>query len=447
MNTVATINGPKGRFVFGNLFDYVADAPQFLSGLQHSYGDIALFHLGRQPFYAVFDPELIGQVYVGQHEKFIKNRRFWDNVREIFGKGLITNEGESWKRQRKIAAPSFQPKSIARYVESMVTIADHYLDQWPLGKTLNAHDQMMLLTADIVAKALFGATTGDHGKKLLSAIQEIEHIVPRRVARPFRFLNRLPLPSNIRYKALVKEIEQEVFAFIEEHEREGDAGRSTLLQHLMNARYEDGSRMSHQQLRDEIINVFLAGHDTTAITLSWAYYLISMHPEVEARMVAELDQVLGGAPPTVETLRELTYTKQVIQECLRLYPAAPVMGREALQDVQLGTYTIPKGSAVLISPYVMHRLERYFDEPDKFKPERWTEAFQKSLPRHVFIAFGGGPRVCIGEHFSMMEAMVILCRVYQRFKLRYVGKPNPRYFVSITLPPRDGMPIEVTPRD
>lgn len=440
------VAGPEGRFLVGNLIEFFNDPPQFLSQLQRHYGDVVRFRMGRRQVYALFDPELIGQVYIGQHDKFIKNRAFWNNVREIFGNGLLTNEGESWKRQRRIAAPAFQPRSIATYFEQMVALTEARLAEWPENETFNAHDEMMLLTADIVAHALFGAATGEHGARLLETIQQIEHMIPVRMKRPFNVLNRLPLPSNQRYRRAVQIIEEEIFAFIEEHEQQRDSERNTLLQHLMNARYDDGSRMSRQQLRDEVLNVFLAGHDTTAITLSWSFYLLSQHPEAARKLQEELDAVLGDGPFTYDKLPRLTFTKQVIQESLRLYPAAHVMGRETTEPVQVGDYSLPKGCTVLISPYVMHRLEKYFPEADKFKPERWTETFTKSLPRHVFVAFGGGPRVCIGEHFSMMEAMVILALVYRRFDVHYAGHGAPAYFASITLPPRDGMPVQVQAR-
>lgn len=441
-----SVEGPKGRILLGNLIEFFSDPPRFLTRLQREYGDIARFRMGNRDVYALFDPELIGQVYLGQHDKFIKNRAFWNNVKEIFGDGLLTNEGASWKRQRRIAAPAFQPRSIATYFDQMVALTEARLASWAPNARLNAHDEMMLLTADIVAHALFGAATGSHGTVLLETIQRIEHMIPQRMKRPFRFLNQLPLPSNQRYRRAAKTIEAEIFACIEEHEQQADAQRNTLLQHLMNARYDDGSKMSRKQLRDEVLNVFLAGHDTTAITLSWSFYLLATHPEAEQTLCAEIEAVLGDGPFSYDQFKSLTFARQVIQESLRLYPAAHVMGREAIEPVQLGDYQLPKGCTVLISPYVMHRLEKYFDDAEQFKPERWTDAFSKSLPRHVFIAFGGGPRVCIGEHFSMMEAIVILVTVYRRFHLQYEGDEPPAYFASITLPPRDGMPMRAQPR-
>ncbi len=440
-----TIPGPRGHWLFRSLFDYFRDPPRFLMQMRQEYGDIAHFKFFIKDAYVIFDPQLIGEVYITQNSKFIKNRLFWNSVKEIFGKGLLTNEGDSWKKQRKIAAPSFQPKNIANYFNFMVELTDEMLGQWQPGDTIKAHEEMMLLTADIVAKALFDSTTKGRGQKLLEAIIEIEHMIPRRVSRPHPIIHRLPLPSNRRYKQLVNIIEQEILSFIDEHDSV-DHERNTLLKHLMDATYEDGSKMSRKQLRDEVINVFLAGHDTTAITLSWSFYALSKHPEIQRKLVKELRDVLGASLPTMEKFKDLKYTRQVILESLRLYPAAYVMGRESTEDVQLGNHRIPKGAAVLISPYVMHRMPEYFDEPEAFKPERWTEEFKKALPKHVYIAFGGGPRVCIGEHFSMMEAVIILAMVYQRFSLKYEGEDPPEYFASVTLPPKHGMPVQLIPQ-
>ncbi len=432
----------KGLPILGSLLELYSDPQNFFQQLHKDYGDVVRFNMVNFDSIAIFDPKLIGEVLVSKHHDYSKNRIFWDNVKEVFGNGLLTNEGESWKTQRKLASPSFRPKSVATYIDSMISLSDLEVSSWINGSRIDIHDKMMGLTANIIAKIIFNTTTGDKGQTLLEALKELEHLILSRIKRPHPFIHKLPLPSNKRYQNLIDVIESEVMGFIDES-KESDSEYPTLLSNLMRAKYEDGSSMSNKQLRDEIMTIFLAGHDTTAITLSSTFYLLSQHNEVERKMLREIDYVLNGEALTADKLDKLTYTKKVIKESMRLMPVVWAIGREAERDTQLGPYKIHKGTTVYICQYLMQRLDKYFESPKKFDPERWTDEFTANLPKYVYSPFGGGPRVCIGEHLSMLEAIIILVTVYRKFKLVYEEKAPPEYFAGAVLTPKRGMPMAV----
>ncbi len=436
--------GPKGNWLLGCLTAFSKDPIAFLRRHRQHYGAYMHFRLVNIHAYCLSDPELIKEVYLTHHTKFVKNRFFWGHVTEIFGRGLLTNEGEPWKVQRKLAAPAFQKRSISSYMDCMVEFSDKMLNQWQEDEQRSLHDEMMRVTADIAAKTLFNKSLEEGGQRVLKAVHHIEEQIPIRLRRPFFFIDRLPLKNNRIYRENLDILDQEVRSFIEDHKDDEDAPQ-TLLSMLMAARYDDGSAMSHQQLRDEVISIFLAGHDTTAISLSWTAYLLSHHPDIKARMLEEIDTILGNKAPDFEDLPQLPYTRNVLKESMRLYPAAYMTGRDAAEDVKVGDHVIRKGSMVLISPAVMHRLPEYFPDPDDFKPERWNDLDERAM-RYIYIPFGGGPRVCIGEHFSMMEAMTLLTMMYQRFDLDYAGQAPEGHLLSATMVPKQGMPMRIKAR-
>jgi len=436
----------KGLPVLGSLLELYADPRLFFEKLQRNYGDIVRFKMANFDSIAIFDPELIGEVFVSKHQDYVKNRVFWDNVKEVFGNGLLTNEGQPWKKQRKLASPSFRPKSVATYIDSMITLSNAEVATWSDGSKIDVHEKMMGLTANIISKIIFNTTTGDKGKLLLDTITELEHLIPLRLKRLHPIIHRLPLRTNRRYKHLIETLESEIMAFIHDAQ-ESDSDYPTLLSNLMNAKYEDGSTMSEKQLRDEVMTVFLAGHDSTAITLSATFYLLSQHPDIETQMVTEIQQVLSDGPLSAEHIERLVFTKKVIKESMRLMPAIWAVGREAICDTQLGPYKITKGTTIYISTYLMQRLSKYFDNPEQFNPARWTDEFTANLPKHVYSPFGGGPRICIGEHLSMLEAMIILVNVYKTVTLTYEDSEPPEYFAGPVLTPKNGMPMRVSKRD
>lgn len=439
---MAVIKHHRGAPILGSAIDLFSDPPKFFAEKYEKYGEVFSFNIASSKVIAIFDPDLISEMLVTKHQDFIKNRVFYDNVKEVLGNGLLTNEGESWKTQRKLASPSFRPRSVSSYIDSMIELSEAEVSTWINGSRIDAHNKMMSLTAEIITKIIFNTSTGGKGKKLLEAIVEAEHLIPGRCMRPHPIIHKLPIPSNFRYQKCLDILETEVMSFISEA-KESETDYPTLLSNLMNAKYDDGSSMEPKQLRDEIINIFLAGHDTTAITLSFTFYLLSQNPDVEKKMTDELDSVIGDGPLNATMLDKLTYTKKVIKESMRFMPATWGFGREAAVDTTLGEHKIKKGTSIYISPFQMHRIEKYFDAPLEFKPERWTEEFTKSLPKHVYSPFGGGPRVCIGEHLSLTETLIILATVYKNCRLVYEDSKPPELVAAAVLTPKNGMPMAV----
>lgn len=443
-----TLPGPKGHFLLGSLKPFAVDLLNFLMTSRQDYGDFVHFKLATVDSYLVSRPHLIRQVLVTDQDKFIKNRSFWKHFTTLFGRGLLTNEHQSWRIHRKLSAPAFQPKRIANYAEFMVGYTKAMLSRWENGLSVDLHDEMMEVTAKIVAKALFDAELGDHNEQLLEAMHTVEGMIPIRMMRPFAWQDALPVPSNIKYWKALRKLNQLVDGFILHHKEEESKGRAShsLLSVLMQARYDDGSCLSNKQLRDEVITLFLAGHDTTAITLSWAFFLLSQHQDKLANVEEELERELAGRDPGWDDLKTLTYIRSVIKETLRLYPAAHLIGRETIEEVELDGVKIKKGSTVLMSPWVMGRDAEYFDEPLSFKPERWTPEFEKGLPKGVYFPFSAGPRVCIGEGFAMMEAVLLLAVIAQEYRLECVDRDAVEPFASITLVPKHGVKMRAVKR-
>jgi cytochrome P450 len=438
--------GPRGHWLSGSLPEFRRDPLGFLMRCWQEHGDV----VGAR-FYAIKavllnGPENIENVLVTQNQKFIK-ARVLRLFKPVFGNGLLTSEGDFWLRQRRLVQPAFHRDRIASYGKIMVDSALDMLAEWQPGETRDVHQEMMKVTLKIVAKALFGADvsaqTAAVGQTLQVFLDEFTSM-----RRPLkRILPRsIPLPSNLRFKRAIRELDGIIYSVIrQKRDRGKDDG--DLLSMLLRARDEDGSRMTDQQLRDETVTLFLAGHETTAIALSWIWYLLSLHPEVEEELLSELREVLAGRPPGIEDLPLLTYTEKVVMETLRLYPPAWSLGREALEDLEIAGYHLPKGTQVNVSPWVMHRHPGFYPEPERFNPGRWTGELVKRLPKFAYFPFGGGQRVCIGSSFAMMEACLLLATIAQRFRLRVVPGWRIEPWATITLRPRYGIGVEIMARE
>jgi cytochrome P450 len=397
------------------------------------------------PLYLINHPDLIERVLVTNNRNFIKDKGMRiRSLRRLFGNGLLTSEGEFWIRQRRLAQPAFHRERIAGYGEVMVESTERMINNWRPGETRDIHQDMMHLTLEIVVKTLFGGDSSVESNDVGQALDVIaNHFASQSVyVMPLSFL---PTPGQLRLERAIKQLEKIIHQIIRMR-RDRLQERNDLLTLLLQARDEDGSRMTDQQLRDEVMTLFLAGHETTALALSWSWYLLAQHPEVERKLVDELKATLNGSSPTVADLRRLRYTEMVVKESMRLYPPAWVLGREAIRGFELGGYSIPSGAQLMISPWLMHRDPRYFDQPEEFRPERWASEQIKQLPKYAYFPFGGGPRLCIGNSFAMMEATVILATIAQRFHLDLATSQRVTALPSITLRPKRGVTVIVTPR-
>lgn len=443
MTVVTLPPGPKARPLVGNLLDYSRDPLNFLARSAQEYGDVVSLQFPGPPAYLLSNPEHIEQVLVRNNRNFIKDRVTRGEL-DILGDGLLTSEGDFWRRQRRLAQPAFHRKRIENYAETMVAYTQRMLKDWRAGEERNVHHDMMRLTLEIVAKTLVDADIADDAEEVGDALGTImAHFSDQGSGVFLRMLpDSVPTPSNLRFRRANKRLEELVYGIIEERRRSGrDTG--DLLSMLLHARDEDGSHMSDKQLRDELMTIVMAGHETTAIALSWTFYLLGKHPVVEEKLHAELEETLEGRPPAVEDLPHLPYLDAVIKESMRIYPPAWAIGREALEDCEVGGFYVPAKTQMFISQYVVHRDPRNFENSEAFLPERWLDGSTDDLPKFAYFPFGGGPRLCIGQSFAKMEANLVLATIAQSFRLRLVPGQTIQTQPSITLRPKHGVRVKL----
>jgi cytochrome P450 len=417
----------------------------FLARAVQEYGDIVRLRLGNLTTYVLVHPEHIDYVLRTHADNFKKDvLTRW--LIPIVGHGLLTSEGEFWRRQRRLAQPAFQRHQIERYATVMVEHTERMLATWKHGQVLNIHEQMMRLTLGIVAKTLFDAElTGE-----AEVVGESLEIVMDYFMSPMRWFGireRLPLPSTRRYRRAIQRIDALIYGIIGRR-RESGHDPGDLLSRLLAARDEaGGGGMSDQQLRDECVTLFLAGHETTALALTYAFYLLAQSPEADRLLAAELDQVLDDRPPDATDVPSLRFTEWVVRETMRLYPQAWGIAREALADCEVGGYFVPRGTQLFMIQWLVHRDGRWFEDPESFRPERWDNDLFKRLPHCTYFPFGDGPRICIGNHFAMMEAVLCLAAIAQKYRLRLEPGQALELVPSITLRPRHGLRMRLESRD
>ena len=442
--------GPRQTFPGQHLIEMMRK-PLPLVTRAAQYGDVSYLHLGAKGGYLINRPEYIQGILVNNHRLFIKSAVL-QRMRDFLGEGLLTSEGELHLRQRRLIQPAFHRQKIAAYGKIMTDNALLTSERWQDGETRDIHKEMMRLTMLVVGEALFGANVEGEAAEIGTAITTLLEN-SRRLMLPFyQQYQRLPLPGNRAANEAGLFIDQRIRQMINARRKAQNNGADEppgdLMDMLLRARdvQGDGKGMSDELVRDEVMTLFLAGHETTANALTWTWYLLSQNPEVEARLHAELEQVLGGRLPTAEDSERLPYTRKVLSEAMRLYPPAWIIGRQALEDYAIDDLVIPAGATVLMSQWVMHHDQRFFPDPNRFDPERWTPEAMAARPRFSYFPFGGGPRLCIGEPFAWMEGALLLAALAQRWQLRL--DPNQRIGLlpQITLRPKYGMRMVLTKR-
>ena len=425
--------------------DYQRDPLGFAANCA-SKGGIVPIRLFFYPCVFISHPSFIEEVLVTHHQDCIKPFFLqWPFMRRLIGKGLLTSEGEFWRRQRRLAQPAFHRERISQYGLVMGDYTLRKVASWQSGQLFDIHEEMMRLTLEIVAKTLFGADIEDTAKEAGELISIILEPFEAQATIRWFLHNHLPTPVNRRFHRATQRLDEIIFKIINER-RAQPSDRGDLLSMLLDAQDEDGSQMTTEQLRDEVITLFIAGHETTALALTWTFYLLARNPEVESRLTEELRDVLGERAPTVADLPALKYAENILKEAIRLYPPVFAFGREAVNAFEIAGQPIPVKSQILIFPYVVHRDPRYFPDPEHFKPERWTEEFVRQLPRFAYLPFGGGPRACLGNSFAMTEALIILAIIVQQCRLKLAPqkpiKPRP----SVSLRPEHGIKMIVEKR-
>lgn len=428
----------------GSLVHYLRDPLRFMEMCQRR-GDLTRIDLPRMRSYYVASPELIDQVLITQARKVVKDR-FLRDLAGFLGQGLLTSEGEHWRRQRRLIQPAFHRERIAGHATTIVESAEQALPRFSTSAVVDVHEIFMDLTLSIVDKTIFSADIGADAPDVGPALETLMSYYADPIGAVLPWVERLPLERNRRYAEAIARLDEIVYGIIGRRRARGAPERTDLLAMLMGARDEDGSAMSDRQIRDEVMTIYLAGHETTAIALSWALYLLADNPSVDERLARELREVLGGRAPTLADLPSLPWTEAVVLEAMRLYPPAWAIGREATEDLELGPYAIERGAQLWMSPWAAHRSPRYFPNPRSFAPERWLDGLQRRLPKHAYFPFGGGPRICIGNAFAQLETTLTLITVVQKLRFRPVAGQRAALMPSITLRPKHGVHLHAEPR-
>ena len=435
--------GPKGHWLWGSMLDFQADPLRTYAEAARQYGDIVRFRFGPWHSYLVTHPDYVRHVLQDNHRNYNKGRITHTYLKPLLGEGLLTSEGEFWLRQRRLIQPAFHKQRLAHFGQAMTDKTLAMLQRWQAyadsGEPFDVSAEMMRLTLSIVGQTLFSAEVEDTSAEVGEAMEVAQAHVNYRSTHPFSLPERFPTPRNRRFHQARATFDRVLLDIIEERRRSGE-DKGDLLGMLLAARDEaTGEGMSNQQLRDEAVTLFLAGHETTSNTLTWTWYLLAEHPAVARRLREELAAVLGGRTPTVADVPHLKYTVQVIEEAMRLYPAAWVVARGAIGADEIGGYPIPAGSMISISPFITHRHPDFWPVPEAFDPDRFTPERSAGRPRYAYFPFGGGPRQCIGNNFAMLEATLLLATIAQAGRLDLVPGhpvvPEP----LVTLRPRHGM--------
>jgi cytochrome P450 len=433
--------------IFGSVLDAWRDPVGLLMRSWQSYGDVIGFKFGPFDYVALNDPDAIHHVLVENAKNYKKSRNY-QGLKLVLGEGLLTSEGEAWRKQRKLAQPAFHRERLAGFAETMVADTQSMLDRWKrIDGTFDVHDEMMKLTFRIVGRTLFSADVQEDADRIGPAVTQAIHHANDYAEAIVRWPQWIPTPSNIRFKKALAELDAMVLRIIADRRKPGAEQPNDLLSMLMAAQDEETKAgMSDRQLRDEVMTLILAGHETTANLLSWTWYLLSSHPDVARRVRAEVDEVLGDRAPTIEDLPKLKLVKMVLEESMRLYPPAWAFERQAIDDDEIGGYRVAKKTIIGISPFLLHRHPRYWENPEGFDPERFSPARSEGRPKHAYLPFGGGARFCIGNGFAMMEAQIIVAMIARKHRLSLVPGHPIELDPTVTLRPKHGVRVTLEPR-
>jgi cytochrome P450 len=425
--------GPARSFLSTLVYRPGRDPLAFFTDLSRRYGDLVHVRLGPEHAFIVNNPQYIRDVLVTNQRNFRKGRAL-ERSKKLLGEGLLTSEGAEHLAQRRVLQPAFHRDAVASYGRVMTGYAARARERWRHGAVVDVAQEMMRLTLGIVGKTLFGADVEEQAPEVGAALTAVMESFWTMMLPFANLLEHLPVPALRNSRLARARLDTIIYGMIAER-RASPGDRGDLLSMLLLSSPEDdaenaenaenvGPGLTDQQVRDEAMTIFLAGHETTANALAWTWFLLSGAPEQEARLHEEVDRVLGGRLPTVADLPRLTTVEQIVTEAIRLYPPAWMIGRRAVAEQPLGDYVLPARALVLLSPYITQRDPRSFPEPDRFLPERWTPEFKAALPPFAYFPFGGGSRRCIGESFAWMELVLVVSTIAQQWRFSVVpGHP------------------------
>ena len=423
--------GPKSKFPLGNLFSFRRDSIGFLKKIADEYGDIVHFKIGPIRIVLLNHPDLIKEVLTTQHNNFIKGRPL-EMAKELLGEGLLTSEGEFHKHQSRLIQPAFHRNMIESYIPAIIACVERQMNGWEEGMNLDMKDEMTKISMAIAGRTLLNADIEKEAPEINQALETATSLFGRISLPLSEWLLKLPLPGTLRFKRAKARLDDIVSKMIGECRRDkGDKGD------LASLLLEGG--MSDQQVLDEAITLFLTAFDTTSTALTWTWYLLSQNPEAEAELHEELDRVLNGRLPTTEDIAQLKYTRMVFGESMRIYPPSYVIPRQALEDFPIDKYIIPRGTIILMSPYLIHHDSRFHPEPEKFNPHAWDKRSHGLNSKYEYFPFSRGPRSCIGEPFAWMQATLVLASIAQFWRIKLVPDHPVELLPLINLRPRYGM--------
>ena len=446
-----TVPGPPGLPLVGNLFQMrrAADIRLFINLFQE-FGDVVHLQIGPRHLYLINHPDDVQYVLQSNNRNYVKGSTY-AKLKPVLGEGLFTSEGDFWRRQRRLAQPAFHRQKIAGFAGAMVAETDKMLEAWEERKPDEAFDvsvEMMRLTLSIVAKTLFSTALSEQDlDEVHESLSFILKETQKRIRRPYSLAEKLPTATNRAYDEHRQILDHIIYRIISQRRQSGEDLPDLLGMFMAAQDEETGQSMDDKQLRDEVMTIFLAGHETTAVGLSWAWMLLSEHPTVRQQLETEVDTVLGRRPPGAADYELLPYTLAVIEEAMRLYPPVPAIARQALADDELGGYPIPAGGDVIISPYTLHRRPDCWDNPEGFDPARFTSDRRSGRHRFAYIPFSGGPRFCIGNNFALLEAVLVLAQVTQRYRLNLVPGQYIQPQLTLTLRPKGGIRFTLQERE
>lgn len=439
--------GPRQKVPLSHLFSFRRDSLGFLRKVAHEFGDIVHFKLGPLRIVLVNHPDFIKEILSTQHSNFVKGRPL-QMAKKLLGEGLLTNEGESHKRQSRIIQPAFHTKMMSAYAPAMTEYAVRLMNGWKDGMRVDMMEEMVKMSTGIAGKTMFNMDIGKEAPAINKALKSITSLFGR-ITLPFaEVLLKLPVPGTIRFFRAAAKLDQTIYKIIEER-RHNKLNNGDLLSLLLQEQEQTGGDggMTDQQIRDEALTLFLTAFDTTSLALTWTWYLLSQNPEIETQMHEEIDKELQGRIPTLEDYPRLKFTRMVFTESMRMYPPIYIIARQAVEDFSIGNYIVPGGTIVVVSPYLIHNDSRFHAEPGKFNPHSWAEdIIGTTHSKYDYFPFGGGPRSCIGQHYAWLEGVLVLATIAQSWRLKLVPHHPVELEQLINLRPKYGMMMNVTQR-
>lgn len=436
-----------GRRFLGNLAEFRSDRIGLLTRIPREYGDIARLDVGLFAAVVISSSELCNEVLVSKADAFVKGFGLSVFARPLLGDGLLTSERDEHRRNRRLVSPAFVHSRIGGYARTIAACVEEHVERLSREKEVDLSAEMMRLTLDVVGRTMFGADLGPDTRAIGDAITELLDHISSEIASYLPLPPVVPSPANLRMRRVVRKLDEIVYRIIRERRARTDDSGDFLSMLLAARDQDDGSALSDQEVRDEVMTILIAGHETTANGLAWAFSLLDRHPEQRARLEAESDAVLAGARPELDQLSRLPCAARVFKEALRLRPPVFMIARRAARDVTIGSHDLPRGTLVIIDIVGMHHRPDYFPEPDSFVPDRFAPELERALPRHAFLPFSAGPRVCIGNHFALMEGQMALAQLAGRLRFELLHDAPIVPDALLTLRPRGGVPVRVVRRD